>query len=94
VPPTSKTAIAAGTVVLNRPPITRGTDSSNPSPSSGESGANFASSDKVGSVLPADEARLAGGSPKADEPDLAQLFVQVGRRVRIRLPPAESLLRT
>src|ERR1700724_3816848 len=37
VPATSKTAIAAGTVVLNRPPITRGTDSSNPSPSSGES---------------------------------------------------------
>src|ERR1700730_11017425 len=40
VPATSKTAIAAGTVVLNRPPITRGTDSSNPSPSSRESGAN------------------------------------------------------
>jgi hypothetical protein len=38
-----------------------------------------------------DEARLAGGSPKAGEPDLTQLFVQVGRRVRIRLPPAESL---
>src|SRR5207248_2100716 len=37
-----------------------------------------------------DEARLAGGSPKAGEPDLARLFVQVGRRVRIRLPPAES----
>jgi 3-oxoacyl-[acyl-carrier protein] reductase len=30
-----------GTVVLNRPPITRGTDSSNPSPSTGESGANL-----------------------------------------------------
>ena len=41
VPATSKTAIAAGTVVLNRPPITRETDSSNPSPSSGESRANL-----------------------------------------------------
>src|ERR1700730_3716105 len=41
VPATSKTAIAAGTVVLNRPPITRGTDSSNPSPSSEESRANL-----------------------------------------------------
>src|SRR3984893_642231 len=40
VPATSKTAIAAGTVVLNRPPITRETDSSSPSPSSEESGAN------------------------------------------------------
>src|ERR1700737_1219855 len=38
---TSKTAIAAGAVVLNRPPITRGTDSSNPSPSSEESRANL-----------------------------------------------------
>jgi hypothetical protein len=43
VPATSKTAIAAGTVVLNRPPITRGTDSSNPSPSTSESGANLTS---------------------------------------------------
>src|ERR1700724_1609805 len=38
-----------------------------------------------------DEARLAGGSPKAREPDLAQRFVQVGRGVRIRLPPAARL---
>src|SRR5580704_14865384 len=37
-----------------------------------------------------DEVRLAGGSPKAGEPDLAQLFVQVGRGVRIRLPPPAS----
>jgi len=37
---------------------------------------------------------LAGGSPKAGEPDLAQLFVQVGRGVRIRFAPAVSLMRT
>src|SRR6202040_4292985 len=41
-----------------------------------------------------DEARLAGGSPKVGETDLAQLFVQVGRGVRIRLPPAASHERT
>src|ERR1700730_15718561 len=37
---------------------------------------------------------LAGGSPKAGETDLTpseRLFVQVGPRVRIRLPPAASL---
>ena len=42
-------------------------------------------------------ARLAGGSPKAGETDLTpseRLFVQVGPRVRIRLPPAGSQLRT
>src|SRR5580704_10189349 len=44
-----------------------------------------------------DGTRLADGSPKAGETDRTPsegLFVQVGPRVRIRLAPAESPVRT
>src|ERR1700730_279718 len=58
VPATSKTAIAAGTVVLNRPPITRGTEGSNPSPSSGESTANLTSSIRASSFVAASRERM------------------------------------
>src|ERR1700730_3565635 len=72
VPATSKTAIAAGTVVLNRPPITRGTDSSNPPPSSGESTANLTFSASSWSITrgrthpPTDRITGVAGRPAID----------------------------
>jgi hypothetical protein len=44
-------------------------------------------------ILPPDGVRLADGSPEAGGA-VGKLFVQVGLRVRILLPPAGSLMRT
>ena len=82
VPATSKTAIAAGTVVLNRPPITRGTDSSNPSPSSGESCANLTFADESAHVASSSRRSSSGETQEvkasADVLDASRLTLNLG----------------
>ena len=84
VPATSKTAIAAGTVVLNRPPITRGTDSSNPSPSSGESRANLTYHAGADAVLGEGEIDRSGQISKCGDRMLRHLLYEAASALMTR----------